>query len=236
MPKLKARDRVITAIPNFDHLIGGGFNRDSINLVAGSAGCGKTIFAIQYLINGIEKYDEPGMYITFEERKIRLYEDMLQFGWDLAKYEKQGKFIFVNYKPNQVKKVLVEGGGVIETIITESKIKRLVIDSITSFSLLYKDMLAKKQAALALFELIAKWGITAVLTAEDESAFEGNIISSLEFEVDGIILLYHVRKKGKRVRALEVIKMRGTRHSESTVQLDITKNGIQISPRDIVIF
>ncbi|MBW2971185.1 hypothetical protein KY320_03425 [Candidatus Woesearchaeota archaeon] len=100
--------RVPTGIHNFDKLIGGGLREKSINLVAGPAGAGKTIFAIQFLVNGIEKFKEPGMYITFEERKDRLYQDMLDFGWDLAKYEKEGKFVFLKYKPTQVKKVLVE--------------------------------------------------------------------------------------------------------------------------------
>lgn len=228
--------RVPTGIPNFDKLIGGGFREKSINLVAGSAGCGKTIFALQYLVDGIKKYNEPGMYITFEERKERLYRDMLEFGWDLAKYEKEGKFIFLKYKPAQVKKVLIEGGGIIDTMITEFKIKRLVIDSISSFVLLYQDELSKKEAALGLFELIEKWNLTAVLTSEDESPHEGLIIAALEFEVDGIILLYHVKKRGKRIRAIEIIKMRGTKHSESTMLLEIMDNGIVISPEEIVIF
>ena len=234
--KKENNNRVPTAIPNFDKLIEGGFQKESINLIAGGAGTGKTIFAIQFLVNGIEKYNEPGMYITFEERKNKLYKDMLEFGWDLAKYEKDGKFVFLNYKPAQVKKVLVEGGGVIDTIIRESKIKRLVIDSISSFTLLYTEELAKKQAALQLFELISKWGLTAMLTSQDESPYEGTIIAALEFEVDGIILMYHVKKKATRVRALEILKMRGTRHSEATMHLEITSKGIRINPEELVIF
>ncbi len=229
-------ERVPTGIPNFDKLIEGGFQKESINLVAGGAGSGKTIFAVQFLMNGIEKYNEPGMYITFEERKNKLYKDMLEFGWDLAKYEKEGKFVFLNYKPAQVKKVLVEGGGVIDTLIRESKIKRLVIDSISSFTLLYTEEFAKKQAALQLFELISKWGLTALLTSQDESPYEGTIIAALEFEVDGIILMYHVKKKATRVRAIEILKMRGTRHSESTMMAEISQEGIKVIPDELVIF
>ena len=85
----------------------------------------------------------------------------------------------------------------------------MVIDSISSFTLLYTDELAKKQASLDLFEMIAKWGLTALLTSQDESPYEGTIIAALEFEVDGIILLYNVRKRAHRVRAIEILKMRG---------------------------
>jgi circadian clock protein KaiC len=223
-----------TGIADFDKLVQGGLIEGSTNLIAGTAGSGKTIFAMEYLIKGIEKCGEAGMYLTFEERKESLYEDMYEFGWDLAKLEREGKFVFLRYKPAQIMNIINEGGGVIETIIHESKIKRLVIDSITSFTLLYKDELAKKEAALALFELIAKWGVTCLLTSEDESPYEKTIVASLEFEVDGIILAYHIKRKGVRTRALEIVKMRGTNHSQSTMQLEISKDGIRIRADKIV--
>lgn len=228
--------RVPTGIPNFDQLLEGGLQKESITLVAGGAGSGKTIFAIQFLVNGIEKYNTPGMYITFEERKVKLYKDMLEFGWDLAKYEKEGKFVFLAYQPAQVKKLLVEGGGVVDTIIKESNIQRLVIDSITSFTLLYAEELVKKQAALQLFDMIAKWGLTALLTSQDESPYDNTIIAALEFEVDGIILLYHVKKKASRVRAIEILKMRGTHHSEETIAMSITSDGIKVNPSQLIVF
>jgi KaiC/GvpD/RAD55 family RecA-like ATPase len=111
-----------------------------------------------------------------------------------------------------------------------------VIDSITSFSLLYQDELTKKEAALALFELIDKWDCTAVLTSQDTSQKEGTITAALEFEVDGIILMYHVKKKGTRIRALEILKMRGTKTPEKTYPLDIFQKGIKINPKGIVVF
>ena len=129
--------RTPIGIETLDSMIGGGVIKNSVNLIAGGAGTGKTIFAMQFLVNGIKKYNEPGIYITFEEKKRKTYADMLSFGWDLAKYEAQGKFIYLEYTPEQVKQVLVEGGGVIEPILEKIKAKRIVIDSITSFSFLY---------------------------------------------------------------------------------------------------
>ncbi len=227
-------DRVPTGIVEFDKMVQGGLVRKSTNLIAGSAGAGKTVLAMQYLINGIVKYDEVAMYLTFEERKESLYEDMREFGWDLAKYEREGKFIFLHYKPEQMMKIITDGGGVIETIISESKVKRLVIDSITSFALLYKDVLGKKEAALELFELVSKWGVTCLLTSEEESSYEKTMAASLEFEVDSIIIMYHAKIKGRRMRAIEILKMRGTDHSPNTVELDISKKGIEIKPNKIV--
>jgi len=228
--------RVTTGISGLDGLIQGGVVKKSINLVAGGAGTGKTIFGIQFLLEGILKYKEPGIYITFEEKKKKTYEDMLEFGWDLAKLEKEGKFVYLEYTPEQVKKVLVEGGGVIEVIIEKMQAKRIVIDSISSFALLYQDELTKKEAALALFELIDKWDCTAVLTSQDTSQDEGTITAALEFEVDGIILLYHVKKKGQRTRALEILKMRGTKIPEKTMPMEISPKGIRINPKGVVMF
>lgn len=222
--------RVNSGVSGFDQLVQGGFKEGSINLVAGGPGSGKTIFAIQFLMEGLVN-GEPGVYVTFEERKDKLYQDMLGFGWDLAKYEKEGMFAFLEYTPEQVKKVLIEGGGTIDTLVSEMKIKRMVIDSITSFTLLYKDELTQKESSLALFELINSWGCTAVLTSQDEAPDGSTVTAALEFEVDSIILLYHFRKKGSRVRAIEVLKMRGTKHPDKTYCIDITQKGIKIQDK-----
>lgn len=227
--------RISTGIPKLDSLINGGFKRNSVNLVAGGAGAGKSIFAMQFIIDGLKK-GEPGIFVTFEEKKDKVYEDMLGFGWDLEKYEKHGKFVFLEYTPEQVKKILTEGGGIVEAIIEKIKAKRIVIDSITSFALLYEDELTKKEAALALFELIDKWDCTGILTSQDEAREGHTITAAMEFEVDGIIVLYHVKRKGIRKRAIEILKMRGTKIPEKTVALDISNKGIDINPRKIEAF
>ncbi len=224
--------RISTGIPGLDPLIEGGFKKNSVNLVAGGAGTGKSIFAMQFIVEGLKK-GEPGIYVTFEEKKEKFYEDMLSFGWDLKKYEEGGKFVFLEYTPEQVKKILTEGGGIVEAIIEKIKAKRIVIDSITSFALLYEDELTKKEAALALFELIDKWDCTGILTSQDESRNSNTITAAMEFEVDGIVLIYHVKKKGVRHRALEILKMRGTKIPEKTIAMEITNKGIRVNPKRI---
>jgi circadian clock protein KaiC len=228
--------RVPLGIPQLDNLISGGVKKNSINLVAGGPGTGKTIFAMQFLKEGIEKFNESCIYITFEERKEKTYEDMLEFGWDFAKYEKEGKFVYLEYTPEQVKKILVEGGGIVEAIIEKIKAKRLVIDSITSFSLLYQDELTKKEASLALFQLINNWDCTAVLTSQDTSPQQDTISAALEFEADSIIILYHLKIGGERKRAIEILKMRGTKIPEKTFALKITNKGIEIDTKQIITF
>lgn len=227
---LKKSPRAGTGIPGLDRLIEGGFERNSINLVSGGSGSGKSIIAIQFLMAGAQK-GEPTLYVSFEEKKDEFYSNMKKFGWDLQKLENSGKFIFLEYSPEKVKMTLDEGGGTIETLILRHKITRMVIDSVTSFSLLFDDTLSKKQANLALFNIISKWNITTMMTVQNDPAGEkGDEISTIEFEADSIILLYYLKIKGKRKRFIEVLKMRGTNHSKATHAFEINRGGIKIGP------
>lgn len=228
-------ERITTGIKGLDELIEGGFKPKSVNLITGDPGAGKTIFAIQFLFEGLKK-GEACLYVTFEERKKKLYEDMLQFGIDLDKFEKAGLFVFLEYTPEQVKKLLIEGGGTIDTIINKSKIKRLVIDSITSFALLYQDKLLQKEAALELFALIEEWGCTALVTSQNTEMEESTVNAALEFEVDSILILYHIKFKGERKRALEILKMRGTKHPNKTFAVEIESDGMKINSKEIITF
>lgn len=226
-PKGSPPKRVSSGVPGFDNLVQGGFKDKSINLVVGGPGSGKTIFTLMFLIDGFKK-GEPGLYITFEEKKEKLYEDMLSFGWDMAEYERKGLFSYLEYTPEQVKRLLIEGGGTVDSIVTKMKATRLVIDSVSSFSLLYREELAKKEAALALFEIIDKWNCTALLTSQEIGMDGIEVSAALQFEVDSITILYHEKKKGERIRALEVLKMRGTRIPNETYSLKISGCGLEV--------
>ena len=224
--KIKPGERVKTGIPNFDTLIEGGFEGNSTNLVVGDSGSGKSIFATQFLIEGMKR-GEKCLYVTFEEKKQQFYSNMLEFGWDLEVYEKKGLFTFLEYTPSKVKTMLEEGGGAIESLVLSQKISRIVIDSITSFALLFEDELSKREAAFSLFNMIKKWSCTSLLTSE-EPIGSGGATKSIEFESDSIILLYFIRKKEQRQRYLEVLKMRGTKHSKRVYDFSIDKHGISV--------
>ena len=228
MPK-EDIDIVPIGISELDKAMMGGFERESINLIEGGAGSGKTILALQFILNGIDKYNEPGIFVTFEETKKKIYKHMLKLGWDLEKYEKTGKFLFLEHTPEHVKELLNQGGGAIEDAVEKIKAKRVVIDSITAFALLSKDELSERESCLALFNLINKWGCTALLTSEHEPGdSEKRVSAPLEFEVDSIILLDNLPKKNKRERTLEILKMRGAKHSNKIFPIDIRK-GIEIT-------
>jgi circadian clock protein KaiC len=220
--------RIPSGIRNFDKIIEHGFEKNSVNLVVGGSGSGKTIFAVQFLVEGINR-GENVLYITFEENKKEFYSNMKRFGWDLGRDEKEGKFFFLEYSPEKVMTMLEEGGGAIEAIVIKNNIQRIVIDSITSFALLFNEELAKREAALVLFDMIRKWNCTSLLTLQEEPSNRSEGYSvSLEFEADSIILLYFTKIRGERKRFIEVLKMRGTKHSTKTYPLAITEQGVVI--------
>ena len=85
-----------------------------------------------------------------------------------------------------------------------------------------------------MFELINTWGCTALLTSQATTKKYELESSSLEFESDNIILLYHFKRKGQRIRALEILKMRGTNHTNKTMEVEINKSGLVVKPTKVV--
>ena len=231
--KINPRDvRVPTGIRGFDSLIEGGLEKNSTNLLVGSSGSGKSIFSVQFLIEGIKR-GEKCLYITFEENKETFFSNMADFGWDLADYERKEKLFFLEYTPEKVKTMLEEGGGAIENIVLSKKISRIIIDSITSFELLFEKEIEKRSTALALFKMIRKWDSTALLTYEGTPSQEKKSTSRiLDFESDAIILLHFVRVKKQRKRYVEVLKMRGTDHSLAIHPFSIEDSGIVVSKEE----
>lgn len=220
--------RVPSGISGFDKLIQGGFVKSSVNTLVGGSGSGKTIFAMQFLMEGI-KNGESCLYITFEEKKDDFYENMKSFGWDLSKADKSGKFVFLEYSPEKLRMMIEEGGGDVENIIITKKITRIVIDSITSFSLLFEDIIARRSSTVSLFDMLRNWDCTVLVTDQsDPSQRKSKEVPAIEFEADGIILFYFVRVKNKRMRYIEILKMRATEHPTQLYSFNI-KKGIVVS-------
>lgn len=220
--------KVRIGAPNLDSLIEGGFHPKSTNLIIGGTGAGKSILATQFLIEGI-KNGETCLYVTFEEKKENFYKNLKEIGWNLEDFEKKNKFIFLEYTPSKINTMLEEGSGEIENIVIEKKVSRIVIDSITSFALLFDDEKDKREAVLSLFNTIAKWNCTSLITLEEDPVSAKSFTSkSIKFEADSIIILYFVRSGSERKRYLEILKMRGTKHSKSLHEFSIGKNGISV--------
>ncbi len=228
--------RVPTGIEGFDSMIEGGFERQSIMMVAAEAGAGKSTLALQFLYNGAVNYGEAGLYITFEENRGQVYRHMKRFGWDFEKLETEGKFRFMQYQPHEVEKFFNDG-TIIEDVVRDYKIKRIVIDSVTSFALLFENEYKRRLSILQLFNNIKKWGVTALLTSEGEITPQGDMKARFgaEFLADGFIAVHSIRRKEIRDFALEVVKMRGTNHMRKMVPFKlIDEQGIVLYPNQPV--
>lgn len=220
--------RVPTGIPGLDELVEGGFERDNSIVIKGATGAGKTIFALQYLHEGIEQFEENGMYISFGESKEAIFRRGKIFGWDFDALEREGKFTFSRYEPHEVKGIISSGGGSIRDLIESRKTKRLVIDSLSAYLLLFDNEYEANRSVLELFEMLHKMSCTTLVTSEDPISPTSAPAGKVGFLTDGIIHLYNIRKGSNRIRALEVVKMRNTAHTTSLCSFDITKSGIVV--------
>ena len=227
---------VKTGIPGLDSMIGGGFERKSVVIVTGTAGSGKTILALQFLYNGAAQFNEPGLFITFEESKESIFKHMLKFGWDFEELEREKKIIILEYPPHEVDRFISEG-AVIEDMVRENGIQRVVMDSITSFMLLYEEEYRRRQVFLKTMELLRKWECTTLLTSEataDESG-EPKARFGVEFLADALLAIHVIKKGGVKSLAIEVVKMRGVAHEMRLNLMKITPKGIEVYPSQPVL-
>jgi len=233
----KETSRVKTGLKGFDELIGGGFERESIVLVVGSAGTGKTLLSMQFLYHGAKDYAEPGVLISFEEEKESLYKHAAQFGWDFDELEKQNLFKLLLFKPHQVTSILEEGGGQIRDALVAVGAKRVVIDSVTAYGLLFRDEYKRREKILEFFNLLRKWGVTALVVCEESPEEVEREEGSIGFISDAIVSMYyhHDEERGIRIHSLEVVKMRGTQHTNKLCAINFENDGIVVYP-DVEVF
>ncbi len=229
--------RVQTGIPGLDALIGGGLPRGSCTLLSGKCGTGKTILSMQYIAKGITDYGEPGVFVSFEREPDVLCEDMRGFGWHLKVLENQGNLELMGGPLDRItkfgKKVGARGEDMIAEIIEvvrERRAERLALDGLAQFSMLFPDASAFRSGLARLQRELNELGCTSILTSEIEEGKEGLSKPGMEEHVaDGVVVLYHERDGLTRARALEVRKMRQTKHSDHLSFFEITDNGIRIT-------
>lgn len=225
--------RVPTGIQNMDMLIGGGLIAQSLSVLRGETGSGKTIFALQFLYMGAKKFNEPGIYLSFTQDKDSIYRQAKAFGWDLEKLESEGKFAFLRYDPNEVASIIEDGGGTIRDFIENMHARRLVIDSITSYLLLFENQYKENRAIIELFRLLKNWKCTSIIISEAKASLdsEGKMEWVAVFS-DTVINFYHLRKDDLRIRALEVLKMRDSAHVEHIIPFKFSTSGIEVHPHE----
>jgi len=218
--------RIKTGIKGFDKLIEGGFPHNSNILISGEAGTGKSIFSIEYLINGA-KNNEYGIYFTFEEKKNSIIEQAKQFNYDLEQLEINNKLKIISIGTQDISKTLIE--DMIEIIIN-LKAKRVVIDSITTMSYLVSqteisELIIKNLIFKFLTKLREITNLTSLIISQQN---EQTINNLCEYLCDGVIKIEHESLGENYDRHLFIKKMRRTNNCHDIHPLEISKIGIQI--------
>ena len=217
---LKALPKSPTGIPGMDEITGGGLPKGRPTLVAGAAGCGKTLFAMEFLVNGAIQYDEPGVFIAFEENAEELAQNVASLGFDLKKLIKQKKLIidYVRVERTEIEEtgeydlegLFIRMGYAIDTIGA----RRVVLDTIEVLFAALPNHAILRAELQRLFRWLKDRGVSAVITAE-RGAETMTRFGLEEYIADCVILLDHRVTEQISTRRMRIVKYRGTLHGTS---------------------
>ena len=231
-------EKLTTGIPGFDFLAEGGLPKGRATLIAGTAGSAKTVFACQFLAEGIKR-GEAGVFITFEEPPKAIRKNMRGFGWDIKQWELERKWAFVDASPQPGEKPMVTGEydlgpllARIEHAIRKVNAIRVSMDSLGAIFSHLEDSAQVRSDLFRIASALREMEVTAVLTAERTQEY-GDIsrYGVEEFVADNVIILRNVLAEEKRRRTIEILKYRGTDHQKGEFPLTvIAERGITIIP------
>lgn len=248
-------ENVPSGIAGLDDLLGGGYPRGRVILITGGPGSGKTLMSMQFLIDGVERFDERGVFVSLEESKYHLLSEMNNFGWDLEKYEKKSQIAIVDASPlRQISKenetqnsaesqndIRIRGpefsiqalSTVIRSYVRITRATRVVIDPITSLSLQFSDNQQRRTAIIDLLDSLVSMGTTNLVTSEIGTHF-GITLTDREIPVEeylchGVLVLHNSHYAGRGiVSAIEIEKMRERKHDRQLHPYSITEKGITV--------
>lgn len=224
-----------TGITGLDEITHGGLPRGRPTLICGSAGCGKTLFGMEFLIRGATQFKEPGVFMAFEETAEELSENVRSLGFDLDKLMADNK-IAVDYVHIERSEIEETGEFDLEGLflrlgmaIDQVGAKRVVLDTIENLFGGFGNRLILRSELRRLFRWLKDKGVTAIITAErGDGTLTRNGIE--EYVSDCVILLDHRVSEQVSTRRLRIIKYRGSVHGTNEYPFLIDENGISVLP------
>ena len=210
-PGVKAQriEIVPSGISGLDKLLGGGFMKGAMVLVAGNPGTGKTTLAAKFIYEGLRR-GEPGIYVNFIEPRQDFYAHMESLGAHFGEYEKQGLFRYIEALTIADEDALAQQLEDIIGIAMDMNAKRLVVDSITVMMQILGRNKARVRELLQNFFVngLKPLGVTSILVAEHPYGAQVVGEGVEEFVVDAVMILRTVLKRGKPLRIMELRKVR----------------------------
>ena len=222
MKEMEEIEKLVTGIPGFDHVAQGGLPKYRTTLVSGTSGSAKTVFAIQFLAEGIEKANEGGVFVTFEESPKDIRKNMTGLGWVISSWEQECKWAFVDASPQPEEEVVITGSydlgallARIEHAIQNVGAKRVSLDSLGAIFSKFEDSAVIRSELFRIAAALKKLNVTTVMTAERLDEYGAVARHGVEeFVADNVIILRNVLEETKRRRTLEILKFRGTTHQK----------------------
>jgi circadian clock protein KaiC len=238
-PEQQPIERLATGLAGLDYVTNGGLPQGRITLVSGTAGSAKTVFACQFLAEGIRQSGHPGVFVTFEETPADIRRNMLGFGWDITGWEAAGQWAFVDASPQPGEETAFVGrydlGGLlarIEHAVRRLGARRLSMDSLGAIFTRLADESVVRHELLRLSTALKRLEVTAVVTAERTEEYgEVARYGVEEFVADNVVILRNVLEDEKRRRTLEILKFRGLSHQKGEWPFTVIANqGLVVIP------
>lgn len=225
MPLKKPDNQITSGVPALDELLGGGYVKGHSVLLCGQPGTGKTTLAFQYLVSGA-RIGEAGAFISFDEEEDKLMSNAASFDWSLEDLQTRDLLRVQKVGALEIQQFASQESILLIEIIRSISARRVVVDSLTSYELLFKEDYERMLYVKRLVDEISQRGCTFVATSEAPPGRLSRFGIS-EFIFDTIIHL-ELSPDSKTGRTLEILKNRGSPHKLGKYQMDITTRGVEV--------